>query len=105
MNNWDKQLTVKGVTFFDGDIDGKRVQSGTVYIEEQMDEKSGNAKGFRTVEYKTTPDVVKRVIHNDFPITAQVFFSMKVTKNANVVQIDELKPLGRVPGVPQSKAA
>lgn len=76
--------------------------SGSVFIEEQLDEKSGNSKGFRTVEYPTTPEVVKAVIHNEFPISADITFSMKVTKKANTVQIEQLKPVARAP---QAKAA
>jgi hypothetical protein len=100
-NTWNKQLIIKGVAFFDGVIDGKEIKSGSVFIEEQLDESNKTAKGFRTVEYKTTPDVVKRVIANEFPINADVTFGMKVTKGGNTVLVEDIKPIGRI----QQKAA
>jgi hypothetical protein len=102
MNSWNRQQIIKGVSYFDGVIDGKEIKSGSVFIEEQMDERGGNAKGFRTVEYKTTADVVKRIIHNEFPINGDVTFAMKVSKGSNTVVVEELKPLGRVAGQPHS---
>jgi len=106
MNTWLKAGTiVKGVSFFDGVIDGKEIRSAVIYIEEQMDEKSGREKGFRTVAYKSTPDVVKRIIHLEFPITAEVAFVMKVTKNNNEVAVEDVKPTGRAMPQPQQKAA
>ena len=105
MNTWNKQVVVKGVSFFDGEVYGKHYKSGVAYIEEQMDERAGNTKGFRTVEYPTTPDVVKRVIHLEFPINADVTFSMKVSKKANTVQVEELVPIGRAGANPAAKAA
>jgi hypothetical protein len=102
MNEWKKQLIVKGVSFFDGEIDGKRIESGSVFIEEELDARNGNAKGIRTVDYKTTAAVVKKAIHNEFPCTCDVTFGMKTTKNGNTVEVRELVPVGRVP---QQKAA
>lgn len=102
MNTWNKPVIVKGVSFFDGVIDGKEIKSGTVYIEEQMDEKAGTSKGFRTVAFPSTPEAVKKVFDNEFPINADVTFSMKVTKNANIVQVDAMKFLNRVGGVPKA---
>jgi hypothetical protein len=106
MDTFVKQQVVKGVTFFEGTMDdGKVVKSGTAYIEAQLDESNGRSKGFRTVEYKCTPEVVKKVIHLEFPINAEVTFVMKVTKNANVIGIEDIKPLSRAGANPAAKAA
>ena len=102
METFVKQQVVKGVSFFDGEIDGKSVKSGSVFIESQMDEKSGTAKGFRTVEYKTNIDVVKPIIHLEFPINAEVHYAMKVTKGNNTMVIEQIKPLGRAPAMPKA---
>lgn len=86
-------VKVMGVAFFSGQIDGKEIDSGTIFVEEQLDESSGRAKGFRTVEYKTpNHDLVKAVMHNAFPMMAEITVETKVSKGASNLVIVALKP-------------
>ena len=83
-----------GCAFFSGNIDGKEIDSGTLFVEEQLDEGSGRAKGFRTVEYKTpSADLVKAVQHNAFPMMAEITVETKVSKGASALVVVAVKPV------------
>lgn len=96
MNQWTKSVVIKGVAFFADKIDGELINSGSLFIEEQLDEKSGRSKGFRTVEYKC-PDseIPKRLIHNTFPVQADVVFELTTTKRAQSVTVADVRPTAR----------
>lgn len=99
-------MVVKGVSFFEGQIDGKQMSSASIFVEEKMDEKSGTAKGFRTVEHKcVNADVIKRVFNNDFPMSAEVSLELLVKKGTQSFVVTALKPITKVSPVPQPKAA
>lgn len=92
---------IKGVSKFRGAIDGQDIDSGAVFIEEPFDASNANAKGFRTVEYKAVnSEVVGRVFHLEFPITAEVTMEMSATKRGNVIVVHEVKPIGLATGQP-----
>ena len=64
---------IKGAGFFVGDIEGKHIDNGSVFIEEPFDSSKPNYKGFRTVEYKCTrSEIVKPLMHLEFPFHAKV---------------------------------
>lgn len=87
-------MIVKGVSFFDGSIDGKEFNSASVFIEEQMDESKGNSKGYRTVEHKcTSADVVKRVIHNGFPAKCEIVLDLIVKKGTQSFMVTDIRPI------------
>ena len=103
---FEKDQIVEGVTFFVGTIDGKNLNSGTVFIKSEIDTSKGNAKGCRTVEYKTDSEVVKKIIHNEYPLRCRITYEMKVTKASNSMVIVDVKPLGSaVSGDTLKKAA
>lgn len=103
---FEKEQVVKGVTFFEGAIDGKQLNSGTVFIESELDVSKGNAKGVRTVEYKAdSSEVIKRVMHNEFPGKFKVFYEMRVTKSSNQMVIVDLRPTGSARLADDSKKA
>lgn len=107
MNQWSKGVVIKGVSFFADKIDGEMVNSGVVFIEEQLDDKSGRAKGFRTVEYRC-PDseIPKRLIHNTFPVQAEVVFELTTSKRTQSVTVADVRPASKVPNpAPMPKAA
>ncbi len=92
---FEKDQVVDGVAFFDGTIDGKTLNSGTVFIKSELDTSKGNAKGFRTVEYKAdSADVIKPVLHNEFPLRCKVIYEMRVTKSSNQMVIAKITPIG-----------
>jgi hypothetical protein len=92
---FEKDQVVEGVAFFFGDIDGKQLNSGTIFIKSELDQSKGNAKGFRTVEYKAdNSEVIKRVLHNEFPVRCKVTYEMRVTKSSNQMIVVDIKPIG-----------
>lgn len=94
---------VLGVAFFAGNIDGKDLDSGTLFIEEQLDESTERAKGFRSVEYKLpNSGMAKAIMHNAFPLIAEVSFETRVTKGASSIAVTGVKP---VTLAPQGKSA
>jgi hypothetical protein len=94
MNQFSKTCAVKGVSFFADKIDGEAINSGTVFIEEELDERAGRAKGFRTVEY-ACPDseLPKRLIHNTFPVMCEVVFELSTSKRAQKVMVVDARPV------------
>lgn len=88
------KVVIKGAGFFEGDIEGKHFETGQVFIEEEFDKTKPSYKGFRTVEYKCTDSgVVKPLMHNAFPITAEVVFDMSATKRGMAVVVVSIKPI------------
>lgn len=102
MNQFKNVVTVKGVSQFAGEIDGKLIDSGTFFIEEALNEKGGRAKGFRTVEYRA-PDseLVKRLMHNTFPLQCEVTFEITTTKRAQSITVADARPAMQQPRQPQ----
>ena len=97
------KVVIKGAGFFEGDIEGKRFETGQVFIEEEFDKTKPTYKGFRTVEYKCTDsNVVKPVMHNTFPITAEVTFDMSATKRGMAVVVTAIKPLEAARPMPKA---
>jgi hypothetical protein len=102
MNGFVRKDVIKGVTFFDGEIDGKHIQSGACFIEEPLDASKGRAKGFRTVEYKTSDaEVIKPVMHLEFPISAEVQFELLTSKRGQSIVVRSIKPIEAVRAQPQ----
>ncbi len=99
-----EKVKVTGIKFFKGGIDGKDIDSGKVFIEESLDFTTGRAKGFATQEYSlANADAAKGLMHNEFPLVAEVEF-LRVTNgdvSKNIVQ--SIKPLERMPA--EKKAA
>lgn len=102
MNQFSKVVSIKGVSFFADKIDGEAINSGALFIEEALDEKSGRAKGFRTVEYKC-PDseIPKRLIHNTFPLQAEVVFEVTTTKRSQSITVADVRVNANPPRQPQ----
>jgi len=92
------KVKIMGVAFFAGNIEGKDLDSGTVFVEEQLDESTDRAKGFRSVEYKApNSSLVKAVMHNAFPMMAEITVESKVTKGASSLVVTGIKPLQIAP--------
>jgi len=92
------KVKVMGVAHFSGNIDGKDLDSGTLFIEEQLDESTERAKGFRTVEYKLpNSSMAKALMHNAFPMMAEVSFETRTTKGASTIAVTGVKPVSLAP--------
>lgn len=89
---------IMGVAFFAGNIDGKELDSGTIFVEEALDESSERSKGFRSVEYKTpNSSLVKALIHNSFPMIAELSVESKITKGGSSLIVVAVKPVQLAP--------
>lgn len=96
MNQFTRACVVKGVSYFADKIDGEAVNSGAVFIEEALDERTGRAKGFRTVEYRCPDSEIPRsLIHNTFPLACDVTFEITTSKRAQTVTVAAVKPQAR----------
>lgn len=105
---FEKDQVVSGVAFFDGNIDGKQLNTGTLFILQELDGKNKNAKGQRTVEKKCDSDqVVKAIIHLEFPIKCHIVYEERVSKGAEKMVVISCRPLerARVPDEAAKKAA
>lgn len=93
MNQFTKQVPIKGVSFFADKIDGEAINSGAVFIEEALDDSKGRAKGFRTVEYKCPDSELPRsLIHNTFPLLCDVVFEITTTKRGQSITVVKATP-------------
>lgn len=102
---WEK-VKVCGVKFFKGEVEGKEYDNGNVFIEEALDFTTGRAKGFATTMYKCgKAEVAQGLMHNEFPLVAEVEF-MRVTNGDTTKNIVVgIKPLERADGAKDRKAA
>lgn len=74
-----ERVKVTGIKFFKGNIDGKDIDSGKVFIEEALDFTTGRAKGYATMDYAlANADAAKGLMHNEFPLVCDVEF-LRVT--------------------------
>lgn len=107
MNGFTRVCVIKGAAFFNDKIDGEAIDSGSVFIEERLDEKLGRAKGVRTVEY-STPDsqLPAALCKGELPALFEVTFELVTTKRGQKVGVIEAKPSkGQPQPAPMPKAA
>jgi len=92
---FESEAVVSGVSFFSGVIDGKELDSGTMFILEELDTKNGNANGSRTTENKcSSSETVKRIIKNTFPCKFKLVYERQVTKGGEKLIIIDARPMG-----------
>lgn len=103
---YEKEQTLSGVAFFDGSIDGKALTSGTLFILQELDTSKGMCKGQRTVEKKCdSAELVKRLIHNEFPLRCRVVYEERVSKGTERMIVIDCVPLGAARPSPQPHKA
>ena len=70
-----EKVKVTGVTFYKDTIDGKPIDSGSVFIEEQLNFQTGRAKGTATQKYPLgNAREAQAIMHNEFPLICEVEF-------------------------------
>ena len=98
-----QKVVIKGVSFFDGEIDGKKIKSGSLHIEEAFGASDPNSSGFKTVPYSVAdPENCRGLMTREFPIHAEIDFEINATKagtKINVVGIREGKAAMPMPKV------
>lgn len=68
------QEVVRGATKFDGEIDGKVIKSGQIYMDVSLD-KEGRGFGFRTREVKVADlELIDSIAKGPFPFMAEIEF-------------------------------
>lgn len=98
-----EKVKVTGVKFFKGDIDGKGIDSGKVFIEESLDFTTGRAKGYATQEYSLgKAELAQALMHNEFPLLAEVEFLRVTNGDVSKNIVNSVRPVERVP---EKKAA
>lgn len=105
------RFKVVGMKRFEGNVDGKDLRSGKLYIEIRLDDSRNtekqHSKGFFTEELaKVDPELIKRVEHIPLP----AYFDIDTERVGNGRESRELvldiRPLEVVkPAVPAPKAA
>lgn len=79
MSTTTSRERVTGVKFFVGNIDGKELDSGKIYVEEKLDFTRKTAKGYATVEYALADAAAaKAIMHNELPLMCEIEW-MRVT--------------------------
>ena len=87
---------VTGVKFFMGNIDGKDIDSGKVFIEESLDFTRGTAKGYATVEYAlANAAAAKGLMHNEFPLVCEIEFQRVTNGDVSKNIVMSIKPVER----------
>lgn len=93
-----EKCKVTGVKFYRGDIDGKEIDSGKVFIEESLDFTTGRAKGYATQDYNLgSAEAAKAIMHNEFPLLCEVDFLRVTNGDVSKQIVVGLKPLERQP--------
>lgn len=97
-----ERVKVTGIKFYHGDIDGKMIDSGKVFVEELLDYTTGRAKGYASQDYSLgKAEAAERIMHNEFPLLCDVEFQRVTNGNVSKNIVINIKP---VP-VPVGKAA
>lgn len=92
-----EKVKVTGVKFFKGDIDGKGIDSGKVFIEESLDFTTGRAKGYATQEYSVgKAEAALAIMHNEFPLVAEVEFVRVTNGDTTKNIVVSIRPVERV---------
>lgn len=91
---FEKEQIISGVAFFDGTIDGKQLNSGTLFILQELDTSRASAKGQRTVEKRCdSAEIVRRIIHLEFPLKCKVTYEERVSKGAERMVVIDCIPI------------
>ena len=100
-----EKVKVVGAKWFKGNIEGKDLDSGTVFIEERLDDRRGTAKGYSATPYKLSSSArAQELAKNEFPLVCEVEFErMSNGKGDSENVIVQIAPFR--PAMPQQKAA
>ena len=87
------QEVVRGISMFDGQIDGETFKTGTVHVDVKLDPAKGG-KGYRTEPMRCASlDVVKAVEHNNFPLKCELELEHQAGKKTAQLVVIAIKPL------------
>ena len=91
---FESQCIVHGIKRSKGDFEGTKYDSTKFYIETDLDDRTGNAKGKATMEYSMgDSSEFERYSHLPYPFTAQGTFSQVTTGKVTKIVLEALKPV------------
>jgi len=93
------QEVVRGISNMEYLIDGKAVLSFAAHVDVELDPEKGG-KGYRTEPKRCkSPDVVKAIEHNAFPMKAEIEYQQLAGKKQGQIDlvILEMRPIASVP--------
>lgn len=88
------RVTVRGAKFWRGNLDGKDIDSGKVYVDVEL--KGENSWGVCTQELKCEGSkIIEAVKHNPFPFIAELTMMEKSNGAKSDKIVTAIKPLQR----------
>lgn len=71
------KVTVTGLKYFTGEVNGSKINSGKLYTECRLDDRNNEgdrqfAKGIFTEEWRVPVEAVKRLVHLPVPFEAEL---------------------------------
>lgn len=90
---FNQDVTVTGIKSFKGEIEGKKFDSFKVFIQIQLDESKGTAKGFATEEFNAgMSEEFDKWKHLPFPLQATATFQMVTSGKVTKMQVTRVMP-------------
>lgn len=100
------KVTVVGMRYFQGAVDGKQLDSGKLYTLCNLDESKGNAKGQFTEEWRLpNGETVKRLMHLPVPFEAELDISRVGNGREARELVLDVRPIGQAKPVTVKAAA
>jgi len=92
------EVVVQGIKRSKGEMDGVKYDSTKFYIDTDLDDRTGNAKGKATTEYGMgTSDEYTLYEKLPMPFKAMGTFSQVTTGKVTKIVLEELKPIAAAP--------
>lgn len=92
------QGKVTGIKMFNDEMEGKKYDFTKLFIESNLDESKGVAKGFATVEYEFgTSEEFQKMKHLSFPFIAELTIELVTTGKAQKQRVIAMKPVKAEP--------
>lgn len=106
MSEFKRTDIIKGVNYFQGNVDGTQIDSGSIHVEEAMAVEKGQCAGTRTVAFPClSGDLPKFLIETtkSWPITAEVTYGLNVTGKSHKLVVHHVRPIGPAQGQPTAQ--
>lgn len=89
-----EKVKVTGIKFFNDEVNGKRIDSGKIFVEEVLDFTRGNAKGVASQVYslKSSKEVID-LMKYDFPMLCEVEFVRVTTGKDSKTMVNRVTPI------------
>lgn len=91
---FNTQCKITGMKMFNDTMEGKTYDFTKLFIESNLDESKGVAKGFATVEYEFgTSEEFHKMKHLPFPFMADLTIELVTTGKAQKQRVIAMKPV------------